>query len=204
MATKRVVKRSSKLRKQKTKFRVKGKVGLLFLFVVSIGFLVYFFASHAFPKNEDALLTSDTSSYAAGKAVNTALPFSVEAEDMSYLSTPEGIQLIDDVDASGGSAKKLLINTTIVTTITTEASTSKVVIRAKGDNCRGWPNAFVTVGGAKVMDKNIPSNAWKDFSANIALQPGSHSIAITYSNDFEANSGQACNRNLMIDKVSLQ
>ncbi|MBA3724743.1 MAG: hypothetical protein H0W89_07745 [Candidatus Levybacteria bacterium] len=204
MIAKKIVKRVTKQKKQTAKFSVKGKVGLLFLLIVSVGFLAYFFAAHAFPKSEDALLSSETETYAAGKPVINAVFFSVEAEDMSYLSVPEGIQLINDTEASGGLAKMLLINTTIVTTVRTEASTSKIVLRAKGNNCHGWPNAVVTVGGAKVMDKNITSSLWKDFSANIALQPGSHSIAITYNNDFESNAGQTCNRNLMIDKVSLQ
>lgn len=204
MPTKRVGKRSTKLRKQKIKFSVKGKVGLLFLFVVSIGFLVYFFAAHAFPKNENSLISSETESYAAGKAINTAIAATVEAENMSYLNAPDGIQTFTDAEASGGSGKLLSISNTIVSTINTEASTSKLVVRAKGDNCQGWPNIVVKVGGAVVMDKKIASGKWNDFSANIALQPGSHGIELSYTNDYETVSGKGCNRNVMVDRISLQ
>lgn len=54
------------------------------------------------------------------------------------------------------------------------------------------------------MDKKVTSSKWNDFAANLALQPGLHSVEVSYTNDFESTAGQACNRNVAVDKVTLQ
>jgi Ca-dependent carbohydrate-binding module xylan-binding len=60
----------------------------------------------------------------------------------------------------------------------------------------------VQIDGRAVMSNVAVSNtAFANVRADVSLAPGSHTLALTFSNDFY--SAGVCDRNLMIDAVTL-
>lgn len=179
----------------------KGKIGLLFVFGVTVGFFAYFVLSHVLPKDESSSFQPEAETYASGKPTTLTNPVILEAESMSYLSAPEGIQVFDDALASGGSGKMLTISTNILSSVTFDNSVSKITVRAKGTNCSGWPNVNLALNGVTVMSKKITSERWSDFSTRVNILPGSYNIQLTYANDYQA---RGCNRDVMVDKITFE
>jgi hypothetical protein len=184
-----------------SKIKDNGKVGLLFIFGVTVGFFAYFVISHSLPKDQSSSFQPEPESFAAGKNTTLSNAITVEAENMSYLSVPDGIQDVSDVDASGGRGKIMALNNNIVTSVNISSPASKLTLRAKGINCQGWPNATVSLNGVNVLDKKISASQWHDFSERVSLQPGTYNVTIMFANDY---SNQRCDRNLTIDKLVFQ
>lgn len=184
----------------------KGKIGLLSIIVIFIASLAYILFSNIVLKNNSSnIFRNEPELLAAGKPIPAiAFPIILEAEHMSYQASPDGIQNISDTTASGASGKMLSINSTIVSSVTTETTISKIILTAKGMSCHGWPNAIVRIGETEVFNKKITSSSWNDFSTNFTLQPGSYNLSISYTNDYSSSSGSGCNRDLVIDKITLQ
>ena len=174
----------------------------LTFFVTAIGVLLYIVITQYITRTTP--ITGDTESYAAGKNTTSSDPLLIEAEDMSYLSSPDGIQIIDDPTASSGKAKLLSINNAILTSVTTSSTVNTILVSAKGKSCHGGPNMIVNIGGMNVFDKKVSSSSWNDYSARVNVSPGTHTLTITFTNDFSSNSGPGCNRDLLIDKISFQ
>ena len=56
-------------------------------------------------------------------------------------------------------------------------------------------------GNAVMSDVLVSNTSFANLTADVSLTPGSHTLAISFSNDFY--SAGVCDRNLMVDVVTL-
>ena len=129
--------------------------------------------------------------------IASAAATSFEAEAMAISKSTAG-KLVADTGASGGSAYRLAKNSTLTTNVTVPAQTQFSVI-AKGQNCFGSPNMVIQVDGTKVFSKLVTSTSWATYEVSTPIPPGTHTIAIVYTNDFALG----CDRNLWVDRINL-
>jgi hypothetical protein len=120
----------------------------------------------------------------------------LEAESMS-LPSSQG-QVFADGSASGGQGLLIWTNGTASKTVST-GSAQSLTVRARGDACDGAPQMMVAVDGQSVLTAAVPSTSWADYSAAVSLTAGSHTFAISFTNDYL----NGCDRNLRLDSVSL-
>jgi endoglucanase len=121
---------------------------------------------------------------------------SVEAETMSIPPAVGGVYF----DPGASAQKKLLIwsNGTASTTVTTP-NVERIVVRARGDLCEGAPRMVVEVDGLE-LSHVVFTTYWTNYSADITLPAGQHTVRISFANDHATTS---CDRNLRVDKVTL-
>jgi hypothetical protein len=124
-----------------------------------------------------------------------------EAESMSILSgyVNSSGNIFSDSTASAGRGMSILSNGEISQTVS--GAFSKLVVRAKGDQCDGAPTMVVKVDGATVMTKSVNNAAWVDYSLDAVYGAGTHTVKISFTNDH--NPGY-CDRNLRVDMVTVQ
>ena len=101
-------------------------------------------------------------------------------------------------DASGGREVVFVRNAAITKTVSVPAST-RLSVRARGDQCAGAPNMRVTVDGSEVMSVQVPGTGFLDYVTDVNIPAGSHTFAVSFTNDFASG----CDRNLRVDKVEL-
>jgi endoglucanase len=118
-----------------------------------------------------------------------------EAESMS-LPSSQG-QVFSDGSASGGQGLLIWSNGTASKSVTT-GGTQTITVRARGDQCDGAPQMVVAVDGQNALSTAVSSTSWADYSAAFSIPSGSHTIAISFTNDYLSG----CDRNLRLDKVS--
>jgi polysaccharide lyase-like protein/predicted xylan-binding protein with Ca-dependent carbohydrate-binding module len=89
----------------------------------------------------------------------------------------------------------------ITGTVTTAGPVGEVVLRARGDQCEGAPQATLLIDGRQVMSATVTSTVWEDYVARASLPAGEHTVEVRFTNDW--NVDPSCDRNLVVDKVSL-
>jgi hypothetical protein len=107
---------------------------------------------------------------------------------------------INDGAASDGKALGIYSAVTAEQPLELLTEVSGFVVRAKGQECKGWPEMVVLVDGAPRLRVEVKNAGWRDFPAVAHLKPGHHVFAFQFPNDhFE---GAACDRNLFVDKMT--
>jgi hypothetical protein len=114
-----------------------------------------------------------------------------------YLPSNSGT-VFSDPSAGGGSALLIWSNATASQTYTT-SGVRGISVRARGDQCAGAPQMVVAIDGRAVMSQEVSAAGWTDYSANLALPDGAHTITISFTNDYL---GSGCDRNLRVDSVT--
>lgn len=127
-----------------------------------------------------------------GAATNATL----EAEALSLASGSGGS--FADAAASGGKGLLIWSNATASGLLTTPKSV-RVVVRARGDQCKGAPKMRVKVDGRSVISASVAATSWTDYAADQSLAAGTHSISIAFTNDYRRRS---CDRNLRADVLT--
>jgi hypothetical protein len=127
----------------------------------------------------------------------------LEAE---VLTLPAGASLISDSSASGGKGMLMPVNGNSSGTFSLNASATQITIRARGTQCSGAPQAVIGIDGANIQTASVSSSSWTDYSATVNLASGSHSISLSFTNDYNQYKGKShslkCSRDLYIDKVT--
>jgi Ca-dependent carbohydrate-binding module xylan-binding/Lysyl oxidase/Fibronectin type III domain len=141
-----------------------------------------------------AFLIVHSASSAGGSAI-------LEAEGMTTIDPPSDTHPFNDAAASGGQAMSFPGNDTIQGSITTTATATTVTLRARGDQCSGAPIGTVLIDGSTVLTASVSATSYTDYSAAVNIPAGTHTVRITYPNDFRTSS--TCDRNLRPDKVTL-
>ena len=119
----------------------------------------------------------------------------LEAEDMK---PGDGVLHIDDSGASGGRAARFGPNGRI-SARRVIGGVRFVVIRARGDQCKGAPIVTVNVDGRKLLSKAIPATDWTAYPVKANVDAGAHTIEVAYGNNYKDDD---CDRNLFVDKVT--
>ena len=177
----------------------RGKIYIGSILLVAVLIVGLYITSHFL---KDSSL--ETESFAARGGTSSASPLIVEGEEISTVPESGGLQVIDDLTASGEKALMFSINTTANTQVTLPAQTSRMTVMAKGDRCKGNPSVQVLVDEKLVLNKNVSSTDWNDYTVNVTLLPGTHNVRISFSNDYTSSSRNACDRNLKVDQLIFQ
>ncbi|OHU31626.1 hypothetical protein BKG82_00675 [Mycobacteroides chelonae] len=122
----------------------------------------------------------------------------IEAESMSYTSGGGGAWA--DGSASGGTLLGLYGQNAIATNTVWLQTSSRIVIRARGQQCLGAPAMRISVDNAEVSNFTVSANGLTDYTVDLSIAEGSHSITITNS---AAYSTFFCGRMLVLDKVTV-
>jgi endoglucanase len=130
----------------------------------------------------------------AAAAPASAATTNVEAESFS------GGTVFASSGASGGAGLLLRPALTVSKTVTTVAA-AKLVVGARGDQCNGAPRMRVDIDGATVMTQDVKATSWSTYTADTAVLAGSHTLTVSFLNDYHSSS---CDRNLRLDYVRLQ
>jgi glucose/arabinose dehydrogenase/PKD repeat protein len=128
----------------------------------------------------------------------SSTPVVLEAENMT-LPTALNIVIYSTTSASGGKAVRYWQNGTVTKTLTVPATT-QLTVRARGDQCNGAPNLVVRVDGAQVFSTVVPATVFSDYSVQLSLAAGAHTVEVAFTNDFYGGTG--CDRNLHLDKLT--
>nr|WP_231126514.1 family 16 glycosylhydrolase [Motilibacter aurantiacus] len=77
-----------------------------------------------------------------------------------------------------------------------------LLLRARGDQCQGAPQAEVTVDGKLVSTVTVSAaGSWATYRLPGSWEAGAHSVAVRYVNDVRT---AACDRNLHLDSLSFE
>ena len=147
--------------------------------------------------------TSDTSSVAAAESTAAAAEPVVdddviEAESMAISRSRNGATYTDPT-ASGGAAVVLNKNSSLSTT-TSLAEFSSLVIRAKGDQYRGAPTMRVSVNGKVVSTVAVKASTWTDYTVDYGAPAGTYTVTVAFTNDLYSR--KYGDRNLRVDSVT--
>ncbi|MET7426489.1 carbohydrate-binding domain-containing protein [Dactylosporangium sp. NPDC005555] len=119
----------------------------------------------------------------------------LEAESMRVTSGAAGTYR--DPSASGGRALQMWTDATASTELTAPAGT-RLVVRARGDQCSGAPVMRVQVDGRTVETIQVQASSWADYAIAGSWGAGAHALSLSFSNDLITD---ACDRNLHIDRA---
>ena len=122
---------------------------------------------------------------------------SIEAERMSLLSGR--VVSYGDATASGGRALAMLSNGAVTGTVTTPQA-QVLVLRMRGDQFQGAPQAVVRVDGRQVATLSVSVTRWADFAVRGSWATGRHSVQVSYPNDRWVSG--VGDRNLRLDRVT--
>ncbi|WP_231748780.1 family 16 glycosylhydrolase [Mycobacterium sp. M26] len=148
-------------------------------------------------RRERATAAAASRKGAAQVAASTTVS-SVEAESMTVTPTASA-RVISDANASGGAALALTDNGTASATVALAASNG-LVIRAKASLSSGPPNLALAIDGVAVTTIMVNATSWSNYTFAGAIPAGTHTLSITYSNNYDASS--TSQRNLYLDSIS--
>jgi hypothetical protein len=106
---------------------------------------------------------------------------------------------IGDSSASDGHALGIFSQRTAGLPLELLTEVSGFVVRAKGQECKGWPEMVVSIDGVPRLRTEVKTAGWKDYPGVAHLRPGMHQFDFSFTNDFLDAS---CDRNLFIDKMT--
>ncbi len=122
----------------------------------------------------------------------------IQAESLSLSSSRVGAVLSDSA-AQGGKALKIWSNGSASKSVNVGQGTVKVTARARGQMCSGAPQMSVYVDGVRRIATSVSSTSYSAYSASVALPAGTHSIRVSFTNDYRSSS---CDRNLIVDALA--
>jgi hypothetical protein len=122
----------------------------------------------------------------------------LEAELMHW-SRGANVGLFSDAQASAGKALVLYSNETVSGNV--NGAGSVITVRAKEDYCLDHAHMVVTVDGTIVMATTLYSGNWTNYLAGVNLASGTHAVSVSFDNDYYSQT--TCDRNLRLDKISL-
>ena len=107
--------------------------------------------------------------------------------------------VVNDVNVSGGAFIRL--NGNAAGTFTTAMAVTKVIVRAKANECDGWPNLRLTVGGV-VQDRTVGTETWVDYEFAVA---GTGQVKVEFTNKHKSYFlwNLLCTRTVELDYVSV-
>jgi hypothetical protein len=135
--------------------------------------------------------------FAAGTPIAT-----LEAEQMLL---PAGGSVITDTNASGGKAIDLSSTGTATGSVNFASAINSVTIMARAKTCQGSPQMTVKLDGASLITTTVSGSSWTAYTATANYSSGSHSLAVSFPNDYTKTKGGKknpqvqCSRDLYVD-----
>jgi hypothetical protein len=124
---------------------------------------------------------------------------STPAESFALSPTNAGA-VFSESTAAGGKALRIWSNGAATRSVTQTDASQRLVVRARGEQCSGAPQMAVDVDGKRVLSSAVSSTTYRDYAVDVPVAAGAHSVKVAFLNDFRST----CDRNLIVDTVSLQ
>jgi hypothetical protein len=125
----------------------------------------------------------------------------VEAELLTGSGT-----VITDSSAQAGKGLKLASTTPAAGTLTTSAPGVSLILRAKGTQCKGAPQASISIDNSVVLTASVSATTWNNYTATLTLPAGTHTIQAIFTNPYAFNKGNGpnkCLRELYLDALTV-
>jgi hypothetical protein len=111
-----------------------------------------------------------------------------------------GVGSIEDYGATDSRALKIWAPRAMSTKLELIAPVKGIVVRAKGEECKGPPHMDVSVDGKLLLSTDVRAGSWGSYAANADLAKGMHQVTLRFTNDLWIPPD--CDRNLLIDKIN--
>ena len=112
---------------------------------------------------------------------------------------PSGVRLVDDYRLHGHQAVAFMSEATASGQTQIDSPAGALVVRARGEQCKGAPEMTVAVDNVERGHLAVPAPQWTDYPIAVALEPGMHTVSVSFTNDrFD---GPGCDRNLYLDDI---
>jgi endoglucanase len=121
----------------------------------------------------------------------------LEAEEMTLAGTATIVRA--DAAASGGKTAYFWANGSASASF--EGAATRITIWAKATLCNGSPTATLSIDGVDQPTATVSSTTYQAYAFAVSLKPGTHTLKLTYANDFSSSS---CDRNLAFDRAVLE
>ncbi|HYH57922.1 MAG TPA: hypothetical protein VD790_01705 [Thermoleophilaceae bacterium] len=150
--------------------------------------------------------------FACSSTAAMAAEISIEGEQLTRSS--QHMTVVQDANASGGQALKLLNNDRASWTFTSGTHFKRVLLALRGNQCGNPPQPHVSVkldgtaAANQIWSSNISAvGNYVLYEGFVEVAPGTHTLHVHMTNDFNQaptllNPG--CSRDLFVDKVSLK
>jgi Ca-dependent carbohydrate-binding module xylan-binding len=116
----------------------------------------------------------------------------------SFTSSATYVRAVADAPAEGGKTLAMYASGSAQATVKPAAATTSVAVLARGTQCDGAPTLQVTVDGVKAATFTVSATKYSNYTVAKSLSAGSHTIAVTLTND---HSSASCDRNVYVDTV---
>jgi uncharacterized protein YkwD len=120
---------------------------------------------------------------------------SAEGERMT--ASAGSTAVLADAAASGGSALELLTNGTVDASLTPPVA-QQLVLRLRGAQYRGAPQAVVRVDGRQVASFAVSATAWTNYTVSASWTAARHLVQVSFTNNLYDAGGD---RNLYVDEL---
>ena len=150
------------------------------------------FVNNYYAPPEDRNLYADRVSIMPGDEIPPSSLITLEAEDMPTKTTGTGVSEGWNIWRNGYIEETTTFDTT---------GTYQFDVRSRGDLAAGvWPQMEIRIDQQTVASIQVNSSTWANFSTTVAVQAGTHDVAIAFVNNYYAPPED---RNLYVDKVSI-
>lgn len=141
--------------------------------------------------------------YVVARTFAATVAGSLEGEAMTLPAS--GGSVATDTTAVGGQALKLTSLGAATGTLATTAPGTTVVLRAKGTQCQGAPQARITLDGKDAVLASISATSWTSYTATVTSDAASHAVTAALTNPFSSKSKgkNGCVRELYIDQIQV-
>ena len=123
----------------------------------------------------------------------------IQSFEGERIQNAPGLGAVTDASASDTHALMFYSSVTASAPIELLTEISGVVVRARGEECQGWPEMEVTLDGVQRLLTQVKSRSFVDYAIVAHLMPGMHQVDLRFTNDFYQ---PPCDRNLVVDKVT--
>jgi hypothetical protein len=152
-----------------------------------------------FPNDEYEPPSCDRNLYVDKVTLVNARPPNTGDLDAEALLSPSGSAILADPLASHGHALGLLSSGAALGQTTLAQPAGEVIVRARGDDCKGPPLLVLSIDGEERLSTPVASSSWHEYPVQVDLPAGMHNVSLEFPNDhYEPPS---CDRNLYIDTV---
>jgi hypothetical protein len=126
----------------------------------------------------------------------------IDANTMSYANFAHAFYAPRANGTISGYNMQMNWGGTVSKQVTTTAPARQVTVWAQAQYCNGSPTMVLTLDGKTVTSWTSIATSWKPYAAPASIPAGTHTVAVSYPNDFYL--GPSCDRNLDLDVILLQ
>jgi hypothetical protein len=134
-------------------------------------------------------------------------PVAFEGEGMTRSSSSStAIRTTIDLAASSFQTLQFRTGATYATkSYTTTRAADQIVLRMRGDQCSGAPQATVRIDSYPARTVSVPATGYTDYPLALTAAnggaAGAHTLRVTYPADAKTS---RCDRSLYLDKVTIR